>query len=254
MEKGNINEYLLKTQKQLFEILCDIDEVCRKYKIKYSLDSGTLLGAVRGNTFIPWDDDADIIMAREEFERFYKIYNSRKDSKFTMERELWVYRIGNKLEGNNAVVDIFILDNVPDSYFKQELKLIFIKILQGMLKQKPNYNEYSTINKVLSFILFYFGKLFTDNKKFYFYNKVSKIGNSSLTGNKWAYNYSFQFLNKKISSNIVKKYLDINFNNKSFQIFSDYDNFLKNIYGDNYMQPPPVEKRIPKHYKNKTSK
>lgn len=55
------------------EILAVIDKICRKHKIRYYADFGTLLGAVRENNFIAWDDDLDIMMLRDDFERFVKV-------------------------------------------------------------------------------------------------------------------------------------------------------------------------------------
>ncbi len=55
------------------KMLSEIDRICRKYKIKYALDSGTLLGAVRHQGFIPWDDDADVMFTRSNYEMFAKV-------------------------------------------------------------------------------------------------------------------------------------------------------------------------------------
>ena len=68
------NSYgLLEVQKANLYILKEIERICEKYKLKYMLDAGTLLGAIRHNGFIPWDDDADIAMTRSNFEAFKKI-------------------------------------------------------------------------------------------------------------------------------------------------------------------------------------
>ena len=64
---------LRQMQLRLLDILVEIDKVCRKHDIKYWIDFGSLLGAVRHGGFIPWDDDLDIAMPKEDFERFKKI-------------------------------------------------------------------------------------------------------------------------------------------------------------------------------------
>ena len=61
---------LRRVQKIELEMLVEVDRICRKCGIKYCIIAGTLLGAVRHKGFIPWDDDADVAMLRQEYERF----------------------------------------------------------------------------------------------------------------------------------------------------------------------------------------
>lgn len=64
---------LQKLHKIELEMMIEVDRICKKYHIKYTIIGGTLLGAVRHGGFIPWDDDADIAMLRNEYERFCKV-------------------------------------------------------------------------------------------------------------------------------------------------------------------------------------
>ena len=79
---------LIEHQQALYELLIELDRVCKKLHINYSLFAGTMLGAVRHNGFIPWDDDADILMSRKEYEKFMKEADGILDSeKFYLQRE-----------------------------------------------------------------------------------------------------------------------------------------------------------------------
>lgn len=121
---------------QLIQIplLQELDRVCRKNNIKYSISGGTLIGAVRHKGYIPWDDDADVMMLREEYEKFKKV-TDQLDPKIcyfqdhdTDNKYIWGYaklrRTGTKFircgqahlgHQTGVSIDIFPLDDVPNS-------------------------------------------------------------------------------------------------------------------------------------------
>ena len=72
-------EDLRKLQLIELEMLLEVDRICRENKIRYMISSGTLLGAVRHKGFIPWDDDLDTYMLREDFEKFCEEWNKDAD-------------------------------------------------------------------------------------------------------------------------------------------------------------------------------
>ena len=127
-------EELRKMQLLELDLLKEFDRVCRKHGIIYTISSGTMLGAVRHKGFIPWDDDADISMLREEYEKFRSVADElNPDICYFQDHNTdpeyrWGYaklrrtgtqyvRIGQEhLKCKTGIfVDIFPLDDVPDS-------------------------------------------------------------------------------------------------------------------------------------------
>lgn len=73
---------LRRLQMVEFEMLVELDRICRKHKIEYFLSGGTLLGAIRHNGFIPWDDDIDVMMRRDHYNKFIEVQKKElKDRK-----------------------------------------------------------------------------------------------------------------------------------------------------------------------------
>ena len=79
MEKA-VEEYLNKVHQSDFDMLCEVDRICRKHGIQYFLHGGTFLGAVRHQDFIPWDDDVDILFLRKDYERFLEVFEAETGS------------------------------------------------------------------------------------------------------------------------------------------------------------------------------
>lgn len=106
---------LRRQQLRMLDILLYVDKVCKEHNIRYWLSSGTLLGAVRHGGFIPWDDDLDIEMLREDYEKFLKVFPENKD--FALQT---IYTDPNYFKGFAKIRDLHsqISEFELDKYYK----------------------------------------------------------------------------------------------------------------------------------------
>lgn len=161
--KSELNE-LQKTQ---LSMLRDFDAVCRKNNIPYQLFSGTALGAVRHHGFIPWDDDIDVVMLRENYERFFDTAAKDFDSqKYYVQREFtehWPMFFSKlRLNGTTYIekyhshdaeihqgvyIDIFPCDNLSNNRFVQKLQYIASKFVIAKSLYTRGYETDSKIKK-----------------------------------------------------------------------------------------------------------
>lgn len=237
-------------QLRILEILVEIDKVCRKHDIKYWLDGGTLLGAVRHGGYIPWDDDIDISMTRDELKRFLEVAPQE------LPRWLFVqtqatdpsYRLSFcKVRDNNS---FFITQH--EDFTRDYNKGLFVDIFEVI--------PYPTVNKKLQ------KKIMRWYKKIYFFRAVKHdINFKNLMATmtfpiiKLGLDVLWGILNLKPKNRmgLVKKFApgvsytdemvfplkDITFENHVFMGPARPDLYLTELYGD-YMKIPPKEKRV----------
>lgn len=247
------NEYgTLEQQQYLLPILIDIDKFCRDNNINYSLSDGTLLGAVRHKGFIPWDDDIDISLDRDNFDKFLKAVE-RLPEKYEIIYDLWIRRITRKDNPNKHVfppkgcIDLFVFDRVPDRIRTEKIQVFLLRLLQGMIKKNVVYDGFSLQKKVLLFTTHIFGKFFPANVKKKWYDSVSQWGNNGKKGNVARYNGSYKGIgNARYPSEILDKYVNIQFENHTFMAMGGWDKFLSVMYGD-YMKIPKKQDRKTSH-------
>lgn len=246
-------------------IVNEINQICLRNNIKYSMIGGTLIGAVRHHGFIPWDDDIDLMMERSEYERFLSISEKELSEEFYIADYEHTPSIGEpftKIMMKNTVmkecftgssnapagifVDIFPVDNAPES---------------KIFKTIQRYKNYSLRKKILIKSDYRFGKtgvkkiIYDALGKFTFESKsdlVRKYRNNqtkynhrntaeyvSLCG---AYDYNRETLPKQWLS----EYIFLEFEGQKLMAFRDYDKILRHYFGD-YMKLPPENERICRH-------
>ena len=255
MAKNDDAQYCYGTepyQRELLKLMKDIHSLCEKNGVRYSLAGGSLLGAIRHNGFIPWDDDLDIMFDRDNYNRF--IYLTGTISKdFVLIRDKWVVRVEYKddrgLIGTwKPSIDLFINDNIPINTAEYTAKVFAIKTLQGMMKNKVDLSDYSPFHKVCLVITHCMGALVPDTLKYSVYQKISQVGNKEEHNYIAAFNDEYHLLEKKYSCTLMDQIEKHIFEDTELFITKEYDNYLSIQYGD-YMKLPPEEDRKPLHLK-----
>lgn len=263
-----MNEYIIKTmpdgshvsvrdvQMVLLEMLKDIDALCRKYEIPYYLSGGSCLGAVRHKGFIPWDDDADICMMREDYERFQKVINELdpnvyysqdfdRDPKYNVLIPAMKIRkhntyckegnpiMANKCKGDGVFIDVFIADYVSESKWKDRLWRIYQIVLMVIISAF----EFIRFNPLM------LKRHFVKNAKRY----GEKNKNSSLIG--YEMTWTFNFIRKPV----VYKKEDIypvqymEFEDAMLPVPKVPKSLLDVEISVNHMSYPPLKDQKPKH-------
>lgn len=256
------NEELKQLQRVELEMLIEVDRICRKYDIKYSLDGGTLLGAVRHKGFIPWDDDIDLIMLREEYVKFKKACEEELDTTrfFLQDYQTDIhYRWGyEKIRRNNTrfirkgqehlkqhpgvFIDIFVADNVPDNYFIRRVHYFLCFLIRKTLYSEVG--KQSDVNGFLKMVYTLLSKIPRD-RVFDVRNWLADVSNKKRT--ELISHYTLQYP-KSCKYGLPRlcfdEFIEVEFEGRKFPGFKNYDIYLSRHYGD-YMKLPPEEDRIP---------
>lgn len=259
---------LQELQEVSLNILVDVHNFCVQNDIKYSIDYGTLIGALRHKGFIPWDDDIDIVMPRPDYEKFCKSYHSDdyqliyygNDSTAlaTFARVVDCQKTHYETERpwtkqeSGVWIDIFPIDGVESSlkaYAKRYKRLAEMsKMAYKFRRQNHHIKDEDTLwSKLKTFIALILGfkrviPAAIINKMVRIMSKIPYESTPYLGQCSCLDDGAIQFPKEDFD-----EYILLPFEQHKFYAMKGYDHHLKQLYG-NYMQLPPIEKRKPKQY------
>lgn len=262
------NEKITKEiQKELLPLLKEIKRLCEKNDIPYFLCAGSVLGAVRHQGFIPWDDDIDIGMVRKDYERFLKIadqelsdgyilmYGERSPNYYTCHARVFrdhtalVIGVNSHLKMHHGFyLDIFPFDVLPEDEKEQDAFYWEEKEVANQytrMKKKKRYDGHNPIRNLIANSEYYKCNLRSSKKMFAYVNEVMSRYNTA--NPKYVADLCAPY-NKKLFFRYddIFPTVDMEFEGEMYPVPGNYDTYLTTMYGD-YMTLPPKDKRYVKH-------
>ena len=250
----------MTTQEQrqcLLDMAKYIDQLCLENNIRYSMMFGTLLGAVRHQGFIPWDDDIDLAFPRSEYDKLKNIFKNNKNDRYIFIDNLndpkyispWAkiidtktYIVENKKRQSDnygIFIDIFPYDRLPSRFIKVDYykKKIFNQLFNGLRQpHQSGINVKNLLKNIRGKIALFLGKKWISEK----YDRLCRKNN--IGNNDKIVSANIADYNGAIDLRDFNKISRMKFENITLNSFKGYDRILKKKYG-NYMQLPPIKQR-----------
>lgn len=234
---------LRRIQLRMLEILKCVDSICERHKIRYWLSSGTLLGAVRHGGFIPWDDDLDIELLREDYLRLMRIlpkelpneyvlqtYDSDPDYVYlyakVRDRNSFIeerFEVNRHFKYQGVFIDIFVLEPSFE-WLAKIARVLFNRLCFGLALRKGAYRWLYRANRLLLL-----------RGVFPLFRLLSKGAPSHIVGNTFGVNFP-----KRRDLHYIFPLKRIQFEDGYFYAPADTDHYLRSLYGD-YMRIPEIK-------------
>ena len=258
-----MEQQLILIQKTELEILDIVDDFCSKHDISYSLTYGTLIGAVRHQGFIPWDDDIDLMMMRDQYDKFIRLWQENPPDGFFLQTDETDPPYGNNFlkirkrgttfiqsEQEKTVsyhtgifIDIFPVDYVSDDAQARERVFQTQKLLYKIRRCK--ISEENPLHSRLAYLCYKWLPVSVNcinrqiRKLIVLDKPTQTVCNMTEAGPTTARSC---FPAADIASSV-----DIAFENRTYKTMVGYKNYLSHTYGD-YMQLPPEDQRVTHHF------
>ena len=260
-------QLLRRIQQENLKILKELDRICKKYNIQYWIAYGSLIGTVRHQGFIPWDDDIDIGMLREDYNKLInvpkeewkegilfltgysdeemhdkvigRVYNTNVTVQSPIDLS-WIRPSDNKLWYTHLMLDIFVYDHVDSIEHYNEIYAMNCKYVNRYkLYKLKNKIAGSFIQKVKGYLKRIYVCIYSRNYKKLldqFIKNASRYPEGKLIGSYDSDDTNVYALDE-VFPLIEKKYEDM-----TVPVPKNYDQILRDYYGD-YMEFPPENER-----------
>ncbi len=257
--KSYDQETLNKLHEVELEILDKFHAICKENKLTYFLTGGTMLGAIRHSGFIPWDDDIDIGMPREDYDKFIKIAPKALGDKYIIdcfEYNKKYYLPFAKIKKNNTIfdegffkdgemhkgiyIDIIPFENVDEINTDLKIRAIMVRNILDTMFYKEKIRKLKNTRRPWLVLLF---SIFTKKRlmkiQHYFLTKCKNNNSKYINALGGSYHYLKE---TNLRSDIIPS-KEVIFEKKKYYGMNKPDVYLSKLFGD-YMKLPPKENRV----------
>lgn len=244
------------------EILQAVHDYCTEKGLKYSLCGGALIGAIRHKGFIPWDDDIDILMPRKDYMELcnhfnentgpYKLQSLYNNPNFDLpfakveDSRTVIEENTNRAHKIGVSIDVFPYDNLgnteTESYKKEQSVALWRTLYKGKMIKVTNRNSF--VKKCSIYASKVVASFFTIR---YLAERIDKKSGDIAFATEYVGDLVWGYGKREIvKRNVFENVVMVPFEDRQFFAFSEYDTYLRQVYGD-YMQLPPEDKRHSPH-------
>ena len=230
-------------QSDLIILLEKFDALCRKNRIHYTLDAGTLLGAVRHKGFIPWDDDADIGLIRSEYEKLAKSSFDKSgielDTTNDRIKKIWL----KTMDGKKLWIDVFIYDYISEKKFVDKIKMGIITLMIPFTKTKETLalsdfrGNTHGIKKLIFHMIYHIGNIFPLKARLRWFDSFCRKWFNGSKQYVFRSDDRYEGMKKIVSRSLFSSYQRVQFENIKLMTIKNTHELLCSSYGADYMKP-----------------